>query len=204
FVIAGVLGFFSILAFSLIGVHASLVHIAVSDNVPAALAKSMGVVALLVMTVVMVSAAGSTLDSTFSSLAKLAGRELPALAGHDLGRKAIGAGMAAMVVFAVLGNIPMMAGTDILKATTISGTMVIGLAPVFILHGLVRPTWLSFHLSFWIGMALGVSLVLGWVPESWAIGEGKYALLLGANLYGLMLCTLGYLLPGLIPQPENC
>ncbi|KRP86600.1 sodium:solute symporter [Pseudomonas shahriarae] len=204
FVIAGVLGFFSILAFSLIGVHASLVHIAVSDNVPAALAKSMGVVALLVMTVVMVSAAGSTLDSTFSSLAKLAGRELPALAGHDLGRKAIGAGMAAMVVFAVLGNIPMMAGTDILKATTISGTMVIGLAPVFILHGLIRPTWLSFHLSFWIGMALGVSLVLGWVPESWAIGEGKYALLLGANLYGLMLCTLGYLLPGLILQPEKC
>ena len=196
FVLAGILGFLAILAFSLIGVHATLSGIAASDNVPAALAKSMGVVALLVMTVVMVSAAGSTLDSTFSSLAKLAGRELPALAGRDLGQKAIGVGVAAMVMFAVLGNLPMLAGTDILKATTISGTMVIGLAPVFVLHGVVRPTRLGFHLSFWTGLGLGTALVLGWIPPGWAIGDGKYALLLGTNLYGLGLCVLGYLLPG--------
>lgn len=198
FVIAGVLGFLAILAFSLIGVHATLTGIAASDNVPAALAKSMGVVALLVMTVVMVSAAGSTLDSTFSSLAKLVGRELPALAGRDLGQKAIGVGIAAMVLFAVLGNLPMLAGTDILKATTISGTMVIGMAPVFVLHGLVQPTRLGFHLSFWTGIGLGTALIVGWIPHSWAIGDGKYALLLGTNLYGLGLCVLGYLLPGLL------
>jgi hypothetical protein len=156
----------------------------------------MGIGALMVMTVVMVSAAGSTLDSTFSSLAKLAGRELPLLAGRDLGQKAIGVGMAVMVVFALLGNLPMIAGTDILKATTISGTMVIGLAPVFILHGLTTPTRLGFHLSFWTGLGLGVALTLGWIPQSWAIGDGKYALLLGTNLYGLGLCVLGYLIPG--------
>lgn len=196
FVIAGVLGFVAILAFSLIGVHAQLTGLAVSDNVPAALAKSLGIGALLVMTVVMVSAAGSTLDSTFSSLAKLAGRDLPLLAGRDLGQKAIGTGMAVMVVFALVGNLPMIAGTDILKATTISGTMVIGLAPVFVLHGLTRPTRLGFHLSFWTGLGLGVFLTLGWIPQSWAIGDGKYALLLGTNLYGLGLCVLGYLLPG--------
>jgi Na+/proline symporter len=196
FIIAGVLGFVAILAFSLIGVHAQLSGLPASDNVPAALAKSMGVGALLVMTVVMVSAAGSTLDSTFSSLAKLAGRELPRLAGRDLGQKAIGVGMTVMVVFALFGNLPMLAGTDILKATTISGTMVIGLAPVFILHGLSRPTRLSFHLSFWTGMGLGLALALGWIPASWAIGDGKYALLLGTNCYGLALCVLGYLLPG--------
>lgn len=188
FVIAGVLGFIAILAFSLIGVHAQLTGLAASDNVPAALAKSLGIGALLVMTVVMVSAAGSTLDSTFSSLAKLAGR--------DLGQKAIGVGMAVMVVFALLGNLPMIAGTDILKATTISGTMVIGLAPVFILHGLTTPTRLGFHLSFWTGLGLGLALTLGWIPQSWAIGDGKYALLLGTNLYGLGLCVLGYLIPG--------
>lgn len=196
FVIAGLLGFVAILAFSLIGVHAQLSGLAASDNVPAALAKSLGVAALLVMTVVMVSAAGSTLDSTFASLAKLAGRELPLLAGRDLGQKAIGVGMAVMVLFALLGNLPMLAGTDILKATTISGTMVIGLAPVFVLHGLVAPTRLGFHLSFWCGIALGLALTLGWIPHGWAIGTGKYALLLGTNLYGLGLCTLGYLLPG--------
>ena len=202
FIVAGVLGFCAILAFSLIGVHASLSGIGASDNVPAALAKSMGVVAMLLMTVVMVSAAGSTLDSTFSSLAKLAGRELPMLAGRDLGQKAIGVGMAAMLVFAILGNLPMLAGTDILKATTISGTMVMGLAPVFILHGLVRPTRLGFHLSFGIGLLLGLALTLGWIPASWAIGDGKYALLLGTNLYGLLLCIVGYLLPGLLPAAE--
>jgi len=187
----------AILAFSLIGVHASLGGIEASGNVPAALAKSLGVGALVVMTLVMISAAGSTLDSTFSSLARLSGRELPALLGRDFGHKAIGVGMAAMIIFALLGNLPMLAGTDILKATTISGTMVIGLAPVFLLHGLVRPTRLGFHLSFWTGLALGVALTVGWIPGSWAIGDGKYALLLGTNLYGLLLCTAGYLLPGL-------
>ena len=193
FTLAGVLGFVAILAFSLIGVHATLGGIEAGGNVPAALAKSLGVGALIVMTLVMISAAGSTLDSTFSSLARLSGRELPALLQRDLGQKAIGAGMATMLVFALLGNLPMLAGTDILKATTISGTMVIGLAPV-------RPTRLGFHLSFWTGIGLGVALTLGWIPQSWAIGDGRYALLLGTNLYGLILCTAGYLLPGMLTR----
>ncbi|MBA6419334.1 sodium:solute symporter [Pseudomonas sp. 5Ae-yellow] len=197
FTLAGVLGFVAILAFSLIGVHASLSGIEASGNVPAALAKTMGIGALIVMTLVMISAAGSTLDSTFSSQARLTGRELPALAGRNLGQKAIAVGMLAMLIFAVLGNLPMLAGTDILKATTISGTMVIGLAPVFLLHGLVRPTALGFHLSFWCGLLLGVGLTLNWIPASWAIGDGRYALLLGVNLYGLILCTAAYLLCGL-------
>ncbi len=197
FTLAGVLGFIAILAFSLIGVHASLSGLEASSNVPADLARSMGIGALIVMTLVMISAAGSTLDSTFSSLARLTGRELPALAGRNLGQKAIAVGMTAMLLFAVLGNLPMLAGTDILKATTISGTMVMGLAPVFLLHGLVRPTALGFHLSFWCGLLLGVALTLGWIPDSWAIGDGRYALLLGTNLYGLLLCTAAYLLSGL-------
>lgn len=200
FTLAGVLGFVAILAFSLIGVHATLGGIEAGGNVPAALAKSLGVGALIVMTLVMISAAGSTLDSTFSSLARLSGRELPALLQRDLGQKAIGVGMTTMLVFALLGNLPMLAGTDILKATTISGTMVIGLAPVFLLHGFVRPTRLGFHLSFWTGIGLGVALTLGWIPQSWAIGDGRYALLLGTNLYGLILCTAGYLLPGMMTR----
>jgi Na+/proline symporter len=200
FTLAGVLGFAAILAFSLIGVHATLGGIEAGGNVPAALAKSLGVGALIVMTLVMISAAGSTLDSTFSSLARLSGRELPALLQRDLGQKAIGVGMATMLVFALLGNLPMLAGTDILKATTISGTMVIGLAPVFLLHGFVRPTRPGFHLSFWTGIGLGIALTLGWIPQSWAIGDGRYALLLGTNLYGLILCTAGYLLPGMLTR----
>ena len=80
-----------------------------------------------------------------------------------------------MVAFALLGNLPMIAGTDILKATTISGTMVIGLAPIFLLAArvallaaVVPPGVLARHRA---GRAAGLNLI----PPSWAIGGGKYA-----------------------------
>ena len=38
-------------------------------------------------------------------------------------------------------------------------------------------------------------LAMGTIPASWAIGGGKNALTLGVNLYGLILCTLGYVIP---------
>lgn len=197
FVISGILGFIAIVLFSFVGIRAKLIGLTASGNVPAALAGSMGTGALLVMTIVMVIAAGSTLDSTFSSLSKLVGRDLAELLGKNLGAKAIGVGMIAMVIFAIFGNIPMFLGTDILKATTISGTMVIGLAPVFMLHGWIRPTPLGFHLSFWLGIALGIWLVLGGLPEFLKIGEGDSAMLLGVNFYGLILCVIAYWLPSL-------
>jgi len=105
-----------------------------------------------------------------------------------------------MIAFAIIGNLPMVMGTDILKATTISGTMVIGLAPIFLLHGFVKPTKLGFHLSFWIGIILGILLTINLIPTSWAIGTGKNALLLGVNLYGLILCTIGYVVPGMFAK----
>ena len=105
-----------------------------------------------------------------------------------------------MVAFAIVGNLPMIAGTDILKATTISGTMVIGLAPIFLCSRFVDHSPLSFHLAFWSGMVLGLLLALGLIPQAWAIGSGKYALLLGTNLYGLLICTVGFFLPLLLRQ----
>lgn len=200
FVVSGVLGFACILLFSVVGIHGRLEGLPLSDNVPAAVAQGLGLAAFFFMTVVMVASAGSTLDSTFSSVAKAVAQELPLLAGRPVPAAAVGVGSFAMIAFALLGNLPMIAGTDILKATTVSGTMVIGLAPVFLLAGLVRYSPLSFHLSFWTGIALGVLLTLGMIPPSWAIGDGKYALLLGTNLYGLMLCTAGFLLPALIAR----
>jgi len=105
-----------------------------------------------------------------------------------------------MVVFALLGNLPMIAGTDILKATTISGTMVIGLAPIFLFSNRVGYAPLSFHLAFWTGIGLGVLQALDLIPPSWAIGGGKYGVLLGTNLYGLALCTAGFFLPLALPR----
>lgn len=194
-IIAGALGFVCIFAFSLVGVHAKLEGLPSGDNMPGTVALAFGPLPYLLMTVVMVMAAGSTLDSTFSSLAKSAGQEVPLLAGRTPGPRAVTVGMWAMVAIAVLGNLPMIAGTDILKATTISGTMVMGLAPVFLLAPLVRHSPWSFHLAFWPGVLLGVLFTLNAIPQSWAIGTGKYALLLGANLYGLAICFAGFLLP---------
>jgi hypothetical protein len=162
---------------------------------PGAVALAFGTLPYMLMTVVMIMAAGSTLDSTFASVAKSIGQEVPLLAGRTSTARAITIGMWTMLAFAVLGNLPMLAGTDILKATTVSGTMVMGLAPIFLLAPLVKYSAWSFHLAFWPGVVLGVLLAVGMIPQSWAIGGGKYGLLLGTNLYGLGICCAGFLLP---------
>jgi hypothetical protein len=200
FIVAGVLGFVAIFAFSLVGVHARLVGIPIGGNVPADVARGLGFAGFFAMMVVMVSSAGSTLDSTFTSLSKLVARELPLLAGRLPSSRAMTIGALTMVVFALLGNLPMLAGTDILKATTISGTMVIGLAPILLCSRWVGYSPLSFHLAFWSGMGLGVLQLVNLVPASWAVGSGKYASLLGVNLSGLLLCSAGFFLPLLLPR----
>ena len=35
-------------------------------------------------------------------------------------------------------------------------------------------------------------LATGLIPASWAIGDGKYAMLLGVNAYGFLICTAGF------------
>lgn len=194
-IVAGVLGFVCIFVFSLVGVHARLEGLPAGDNMPGAVALAFGTLPYLLMTIVMIMAAGSTLDSTFSSVSKSIGQEVPLLAGRKPGKRAVIIGMWTMVAFALLGNIPMIAGTDILKATTVSGTMVMGLAPIFVLAPLVKYSPWSFHFAFWPGVVLGVLTAVNAIPGSWAIGDGKYALLLGANAYGLAICVTGFLLP---------
>jgi hypothetical protein len=141
------------------------------------------------MTAIMIVAAGSTLDSTFASISKSIGQDVPTLAGRRPGRHAVRIGLCTMVAFALLGNLPMLPGTDILKATTISGTMVMGLAPVFLLSPFVR------YSPWSAGVVLGTLHGAGGIPQSWAIGGGKYGLLLGTNLYGLAICFAGFLVP---------
>jgi hypothetical protein len=181
--------------FSLVGVHAKLEGLPAGENMPGEVARAFGALPYLLMTLVMILAAGSTLDSTFAAVAKSVGIELPALLGRTAGKRAVTTGMWTMIAFAVFGNVPMIAGTDILQATTISGTMVMGLAPVFLFAGLTRHSPWSFHLAFWPGVALGIALTVGAIPPSWAIGTGKYGLLLGTNFYGLIICSAGFLLP---------
>ena len=202
-VVAGVLGFVCIFAFSLVGVHARIEGLPLGDNMPGVVALAFGIAPYMLMTAVMIMAAGSTLDSTFASVAKSVGREIPLLANRRPGAHSILIGMWTMVAIAAFGNIPMIAGTDILKATTISGTMVMGLAPIFLLSPLVRHSPWSFHLAFWPGVILGILLAVHAIPQSWAIGTGKYALLLGVNLYGLAICCVGFLLPLAWQRPQR-
>ena len=137
--VAGLLGFVAVFVFSLVGVHAQLHGIEAQGNAPAAVGKSMGLAALFIMSVVMMTSAGSTLDSTFTSLSKSLAVDLPQLVKGRLERlPGMRVGAVVMILFAILGNLPLFAGTAILKATTISGTMVMGLAPVFLFYRFTR------------------------------------------------------------------
>lgn len=203
YIVSGVLGFIAILMTSLIGIQAVMAGIPVSGNVPAGIAQALGGVGHISIGLLMVVAAGTTLDSTFTSLAKACARDIPWLRGRDYGERARKVGIVAMLLFAILGNAPMLFGTDVLLATTISGTMVMGMGPVFCLYGFVKPTKIGFHLSFWTGIAFGVLYTVGLVPDFMHIGDGKYAAMLGVNLYGLILCTVGYVVPGLLAGAKD-
>ena len=193
FMVAGIAGFFCIAIFSLIGVYAQIAQIETLGNAPAAVGNSLGIGAMFMITVIMLSSAGSTLDSTFASISKSAAIDLPQLLNRTLA-KPVPTAMIVMTVFALLGNLPMFLGTDILKATTISGTMIMGLAPVFLFYRFVQFSPASFHFSFWPGLIIGILLSINLLPKSWAIGEGNYAMLLGANFYGIIICCSGFFL----------
>lgn len=192
FLMAGGVGALSIVLFGLVGVSAFVAGLRVHDDAPRVVASALGGGALMLVNVVMLTSAGSTIDSVFSSTAKAISADVPGLFGRP---RQIGIGRAAMVAIAVLGNIPLFMGAGILQATTISGTMVLGLAPIFILGSFIDAPRASFHLAFWTGIAFGLVEVLEIVPESFSIGTGAYAPLLGVNVWGLVAATALYLAP---------
>jgi hypothetical protein len=194
FALAGALGFVAIVVFGGIGIPAHLTGLPFDDDAPRAVAAALGSGVLLLVNVVMLTSAGSTLDSTLSSIARaveMDGRRL-------LGRERVGSlsvGRWTMVAAAVVGNLPLFFGARILQATTISGTMVIGLTPAFVLGLFLRAPPASFHLAFWPGLGIGIAEAAGWIPAALAVGGGSYATLLGANLWGLVLVSILFLLP---------
>ena len=120
-----------------------------------------------------------------------------------------------MIVVAVLGNIPLLSlymgdrvGPAIILATTISGTMVMGLAPIFLLSFIPSARGLSFHLAFWPGLLFGIlrvvenALSVVIFPAWIQIGTGRYAEDFGVNLFGLAICTLGYLIGAAFSKPS--
>ncbi len=184
---ATVIGFLSILLFSFIGIFARFKGL--EGDATVQVSKLLGVVVMLMMNLIMITSAASTIDSTFSSFSKLMVVDL-----NKKGLDTIGKGRLAMILVATLGTIPVFFGADILSASTISGTMVIGLAPVFLFWKKPMPA-LSFHLSVWTGVAVGILLATGKTPASLIWFDGKYGDLLSLNLWGSVLCFSLFFLP---------
>ena len=190
FLLASLLGAFSIVLFSMVGVYAQTQGM--QGQAAVEVGKAFGVVILLVINFIMITSAASTLDSTFSSFSKLLAIDL------NMGKN-LTFGRASMVAIAILGTLPVFLNAEILSATTISGTMVIGLTPVFLFWNTKAPK-ISFYLSVVCGLVFGFILVLGIFPKSLIFTDGKYADLLWVNMWGILSCILLYFIPSWIKK----
>ncbi|WP_298393710.1 sodium:solute symporter [Flavobacterium sp.] len=185
FFFASILGVLCIILFSIIGVYAKANGI--QGDAAFEVGKAFGVFTLLVINFIMITSAASTIDSTFSSFSKLISIDL------KLGNT-VTIGRLSMVLLAVLGTIPVFLNAEILSATTISGTMVIGLTPVFLFWNIKVPR-ISFYLSVLGGLFFGFALVFDYFPNELVLTKGKFADLLWVNVWGIGTCILLYLLP---------
>lgn len=217
FVLAALLGGGLIALFSVAGLYAIAAGVDTGSSVAVAVPATIGLWMSLLFNAVMLTSAGSTLDSTFCATAKFAARDWPNRTRETPNRRQVRFGRRAMIAIALIGNLPLASlyingvGPAVIAATTISGTAIMGLAPIFLLAW-IRPAGpLSFHLALWPGVAIGVLLVLQdfaglpVIPDAIAIGSGKYAQTLGINVWGLALCTAGYLIGAAVaaaaPEP---
>ena len=185
FLWASLIGAICIILFSIIGIYAQ--SQGMKGQAAVEVGKAFGIVILLVINFIMITSAASTLDSTFSSFSKLLAVDLKMGANLTFGR-------AAMVGIAILGTIPVFLNAEILSATTISGTMVIGLTPIFIFWKLPAPK-ISFYLSVVCGLIFGFLLVFEVFPKQFIFTEGKYAELLWINIWGVLSCIILYITP---------
>lgn len=185
FLLASIVGGLCIVLFSIIGVYAQSQGMAGQAAIE--VGKAFGVVILLVINFIMITSAASTLDSTFSSFSKLFSIDLRMSNTLKFGRWS-------MVVIAILGTIPVFLDAEILSATTVSGTMVIGLTPIFLFWKKDVPK-ISFHLSVFCGILFGFLLIFNTFPKSLIFTDGKYADLLWINFWGIISCIILYFIP---------
>ena len=187
FIVATIIGSICILLFSFVGIYARMEGM--QGQAAVEVSKALGFGMTLMMNFIMITSAASTLDSTFTSSAKLILIDL-----GDKEKASIRLGRITMILVAVAGTLPLVFSPEILSATTISGTMVIGLTPVFLFWKTKAPE-ASFLLSVGIGIVLGIAYAANLIPSEWYFFEGKYGDLLSINLVGLFLCILVFWIP---------
>jgi SSS family solute:Na+ symporter len=208
FILAGMISGGFIILFSIVGLYG--LRFGIEGHPTLAVPALFGLPMLLVFNAIMLTSAGSTIDSTFSSVSKLVARDWRNEQGRPTERQAY-VGRWSIIIIGIVGNLPLLSlylgdrvGPAIILATTISGTMVMGLAPIFLLAFIPWAGRLSFYLAFMPGLVFGVmrvmenTLSMTLFPAWMSLGSGRYAIDLGVNVYGLGLCTLGYLLGALL------
>ncbi|WIA39871.1 hypothetical protein OEZ86_013316 [Tetradesmus obliquus] len=216
FITGGVMAILFIFLFSFVGIFGAMEVVLNPSSVPCdiyagmlagqpyAVARYFGTAVFSLVNLIFLVSSCSVLDSTFASTSKLFGPELfgAILRGRPLPPqlatvKHAWVGRFAIVFMAIVGTLPLLAGPSALDATTISGTMVVGLGPpVFALTFLKGYRPLVFHLPFWTGVAFGVVMQLSSSPafkssmnvSGFAIGSGHYATLLGFNVVSAVVC----------------
>lgn len=189
FFIAVPLGFLSIVLFSFIGVYAS--QNGLVGQAAVEVAQTLGILSMLAINFIMITSASSTLDSAFASFSKLSIIDLKVL------KQSISNGRLVMIFIAILGTVPIFFGPEILSATTVSGTMVIGLAPVFVFWN--RPSGkYGFSFSVTTGILAGVWYASGMYPDALVIVKSDYGALLSVNLFGTIACFIMYFAGGMI------
>ncbi|HUX60077.1 MAG TPA: hypothetical protein VMV32_02095, partial [Ignavibacteriaceae bacterium] len=195
YITATVISSIIILLFSFVGIYGSFAGL--KGEAAVEVSKSFGVFTLIVMNFIMVTSASSCIDSTFSSVSKLIAVDL-----SNKEKISISKGRITMILTAIGGTIPLIFSPSILSATTLSGTMVLGLAPVFLLWKVPAPK-ISFHLALWTGVAAGIVLVFGLLPKSLYFGNGSFADLLAINIYATLIIFILYFLPFIFSKKEN-
>lgn len=240
--VGGAISMMFIILFSAVGIYACYITNSVGNGAPTVVSSHLGGVMESFITLVMMTSSLSTLDSTFTSSAKLFALEMmghlklpgdkrpPDVRGPLTARDAsvnaihVALGRVAILFVCVLGTIFLEVGreTDALKATTVSGTMVMGLGPPVYLAcfwkynstpGAAdgwRKAPLAFLGSFCPGVVFGICYAAAtWrVPdptlkralESVAMGEGMYDKFLGWNVVGHCVCLAGSLIGFAIHQ----
>lgn len=177
-----------ILAFGLLGIFAGI-HRAGGEELLETLTRLLGPAAALMLGAALVISAASTLDSTFSSAAKLA------VVDMRLGQRSTRNGRVAMLVFALGGLFLVLVGTDdLFAAVAVSGTASLFLTPVIVyVIGLNRDIAPRAYVGNVI-MALGGATLyfledsgyVGWIGALSGL-EHSYAKLLLVTL-----CVLGW------------
>jgi Na+/proline symporter len=194
YVLATFIGGGSIILFSSVGTFATLNGL----GAPATLevSKLLGTFMLLAMNTIMITSAAATIDSTFTSTAKLVHLDL--LQERNL---SVSKARWTMIAIAIIGTIPIFFNPEILSATTISGTMVLGLAPIFVFWKVDAPK-ISYYGSVLSGIFFGFLMVFYPIPEYLLITDGKYADLLVVNIVGTFVSFILFLIPIFIKKSQ--